>query len=105
LGLYNELNTYNKGQTMTTKTILTDQELIDAFSAGYHGAGKMFEATFIPVDAPRPSVSLWDNRYFRAKNKAEAVRIAREYGERIIDKKMLYVYLASNAVGQLPRSI
>jgi hypothetical protein len=88
---------------MATKTIITDQELIDAFSG--ISAGKIFEATFIPVDAPRPSVNLWDNRYFRAKNKAEAVRIAREYGERIIDKKMLYVYLASNAVGQLPRSI
>ncbi len=86
---------------MTTKTILTDQELINAFSG--IGDGKTFEATFIPEDAPYPSVDLWDMRHFKAPNKAEAVRIAREYGTRIIEKKMIYVYVARRGVGVMPR--
>jgi hypothetical protein len=80
---------------MTTKTIITDQELIDAFSG--QGHCKIWEATFIPEEAPYPSVDLWDRRFFMAPNKATATRIAREYGKRIIDKKMIYVYVAGRS--------
>jgi hypothetical protein len=84
---------------MTTKTIITDQELINAFSGQGHGksCGKIWEATFIPEEAPYPSVDLWDRRFFMAPNKATATRIAREYGKRIIDKKMIYVYVAGRS--------
>jgi hypothetical protein len=82
-----------KGNLMTTTTTFTDQELIDAFLG--ERAGKIFRATFIPADAPYPSVSLWDERLFKAAKKKEALKIAREYGERIIDKKMIYVYLGA----------
>jgi hypothetical protein len=80
---------------MTTTTTITDQELINAFSG--HGGGKIWEATFIPKGAPYPSVELWDRRFFMAPNKAAATRVAREYGTRIIDKKMIYVYVAGRS--------
>jgi hypothetical protein len=73
--------------------LFTDQELIDAFLG--ERPGKIFRATFIPAWAPYPSVDQWDERLFKAANKAEALKIAREYGERIIDKKMIYVYLGA----------
>lgn len=79
---------------MTTSTITTEA-LIAAFAG--ETSGKVFEATFIPNDAPYPSVSLWDHRFFKATNKAEAVKIAREYGKRIADKKMIYVYVAGKS--------
>ena len=72
--------------------MLTDQELINAFECG--GPGKYFDATFIPL-GEKSNVTNWDIRPFKAANKAEAVKIAREYGKRIIGKKMEYVYLAS----------
>ena len=72
--------------------MLTDQELINAFECG--GPGKYYDATFIPL-GERSNVTNWDIRPFKAANKAEAVKIAREYGKRIIGKKMEYVYLAS----------
>jgi hypothetical protein len=73
----------------------TDQELIDAFLG--ERAGKIFRATFIPADVSYRdhSVDQWDERLFKAANKKEALKIAREYGERIIDKKMIYVYLGA----------
>jgi hypothetical protein len=81
---------------MKTTTTITDQELIDAFAG--NARGKIFEATFIPEDAPNTgSVALWDRRFFKAQNKPEAVQIAREYGRRIIDKKMIYVYVAGRS--------
>lgn len=72
--------------------MLTDQELINAFECG--GPGKYYDATFIPL-GERSNVTNWDIRPFKAANKAEATKIAREYGKRIIGKKMVYVYLAS----------
>ena len=72
--------------------MLTDQELINAFECG--GPGKYYDATFIPL-GERSNVTNWDIRPFKAAHKAEAVKIAREYGKRIIGKKMEYVYLAS----------
>lgn len=78
-----------------TTTLINDQDLIDAFSGTT--TGKIYEATFIPTDAPYPSVALWDRRFFKAQNKPEAVKIAREYGKRIISKKMIYVYVAGNS--------
>jgi hypothetical protein len=79
---------------MTTSTITTES-LIAAFAG--ETSGKVFEATFIPEGAPYPSVSLWDRRFFKATNKAEAVKIAREYGKRIAGKKMIYVYVAGKS--------
>ena len=58
---------------------------------------KVFEATFIPEDAPYPSVPLWDRRFFNAMNKKEAVKIARLYGQEILEKKMIYVYVAGRS--------
>lgn len=72
--------------------LFTDQELASAFSQTL--GAKQYKATFIPESAPYPSVDLWDERYFTANSKPEALKIAREYGARIIGKKMIYVYLA-----------
>ena len=81
---------------MTTTTINpTHQELVSAFDGT--APGKVFEATFIPENAPYPSVDLWDRRYFKAMNKKEAMKIARLYGQEIIEKKMIYVYLAGRS--------
>ena len=55
---------------------------------------KLFEATFVPNGQPN-RVANWDKRKFFAMNKTEAVKIAREYGARIIGKKLEYVYLAN----------
>jgi hypothetical protein len=87
------LSTYTKGQAMTT-TLINDQDLIDAFNGVT--TGKIYEATFIPLGCPN-SVALWDRRFFKAQNKQEAVKIAREYGKRIINKKMVYVYVAGRS--------
>jgi len=76
---------------MTTKYMYRDDELIDAFDL--KGPGKMFRATFIPEGEPN-RVDNWELRLFVALNKAEATRIAREYGKRIAHKQMVYVYLA-----------
>lgn len=84
---------------MTTKTAkqkFTDEELIAAFA--FERPGRSWRATFVPAGAPN-EVPLWDQRMFSAANKAEAVRIAREYGERIIDMRMVYVYLAPKSGG------
>ena len=78
---------------MNTKIMLTDHELIMAFSSARPEDKKVFQATFTPVN--NSSVDQWDEKYFTATNKTEAVRIAREYGARIINKKCRYVYLAS----------
>ena len=74
---------------------LTHSELIAAFNG--FAPGKVFEATFIPEDAPYPSVPLWDRRFFNAMNKKEAVKIARLYGQEILEKKMIYVYVAGRS--------
>ena len=78
---------------MTTKTMLTDHELIMAFSNARPEGKKVFLATFTPEG--KKGVEYWDEKYFTATNKPEAVRIAREYGARIINKNCNYVYLAS----------
>lgn len=81
---------------METTTINpTHQELVSAFDGT--ASGKVFEATFIPEDAPYPSVDLWDRRYFKAANKKEAVKIARLYGQEIIEMKSIFVYLAGRS--------
>lgn len=73
--------------------MIADQDLIDAFNGT--APGRTFRATFIPEEAPYPSVELWEYAFFKAPNKPQAVKIAREYGKRIIGKKMIFVYLAS----------
>ena len=78
---------------METTTINpTHQELVSAFDGT--APGKVFEATFIPEDAPYPSVDLWDVRYFRATDKKAATKLARIYGKDILGKRMIYVYVA-----------
>jgi hypothetical protein len=67
-----------------------DDELIDAFEL--RSPGKLFNATFIPAGDDN-RVDNWDIRVFHAFNKADAVKIAREYGQRIINMDMVYVYL------------
>jgi hypothetical protein len=75
-------------------TLLTDSELINAFSRS-NGGKREWYAYFTPVSEPRlvAYADLWDIKPFTADNKKEAVRIAREYGARIIGKKLDYVYL------------
>lgn len=73
------------------KTILTDEELINAFQHR-NGAKNTYLATFIPEDAEKSTVHNWHEVTFTANSKEEAVRIAREYGSRIILKRMIYVY-------------
>ena len=72
--------------------MLTDQELINAFECS--GPGKFYRATFIPM-GEKNEVTNWDVRSFKAANKGEATKIAREYGKRIINMKMIYVYLGT----------
>lgn len=78
---------------MNTKAMITDHELIMAFSSARPKGKKVFEATFTPQD--KPGVDNWQQKTFTASNKAEAVRIAREYGARISNQRCEYVYLAS----------
>lgn len=72
--------------------LISDDELAGAFAQTL--GKKSYQATFIPEDAPYPSVELWDIKNFTANSKPEAVKIAREYGTRFLNKKMIYVYLA-----------
>ena len=76
--------------------LFTDEELKRFFNPelGEIKGYRLFEATFVPNGEPN-RVENWDVRQFLAKNKTEAVKIAREYGARIIGKKMVYVYLAN----------
>jgi len=76
--------------TRDTKELLTDDELVSAFDKT-NGAKNTYQATFVPEDEEN-LVSNWDIRLFTANSKPEAVKIAREYGYRIIDKRMVYVY-------------
>lgn len=80
---------------METTTNPTQEQLIAAFDGT--APGKIFEATFIPEDAQYPSVDLWDRRYFKAMNKKEAVKIARLYGQNVIEMKSIFVYLAGRS--------
>lgn len=80
---------------METTTNPTQEQLIAAFDGT--APGKIFEVTFIPEDAPYPSVDLWDRRYFKAMNKKEAVKIARLYGQNVIEMKSIFVYLAGRS--------
>lgn len=72
-------------------THFTTDELIESFEL--KRPGKMFRATFVPA-GERHSVDLWDVRMFIADDKKEAVKIAREYGQRVIHMDMVFVYLA-----------
>lgn len=87
-----------KAETATKKLmttgIISDDELLARFASVSVWAGeRSFEATMIP-NGEVSNVDNWDRRYFTAPNKAEAVKIAREYAERIAKKKLVYVYLA-----------
>jgi hypothetical protein len=75
---------------MNTAKIITDQELCEAFSNARPVGKKVFQATITPGAHP---LHHWDELYFTATNKAEAVKIAREYAVRILGKKCRYVYL------------
>ncbi len=79
----------------TTTTSPTHQDLLAAFDGT--APGKVFQATFIPKDAPYPSVDLWDHRYFKAADKKAATKIARLYGKDILGKRMIYVYVAGRS--------
>ena len=79
----------------TTMTQPTHEEVLAAFAG--EAPGKTFQATFIPKDAPYPSVDLWDHRYFKAADKKAATKLARIYGKDILGKKMIYVYIAGRS--------
>ena len=72
--------------------LLTDQELINAFSVK---TGKRYIATFIPIGSQNTPDN-WQEQYFYASSKPEAQLIAREYANRIIGKQLVYVYLSKN---------
>ena len=76
----------------TTTTLLTDEELIHAFSG--FAAGRAYRVTMIPL-GEESTVKNWETYYLNAASKPEAVKIAREYAKRIVKKKLIYVYLAT----------
>ena len=79
---------------LMTTVVIPDDELLARFAATSPRKGeRMFEATLIP-NGETSNVTNWDKRNFTAPNKAEAVKIAREYAERIAEMKLEYVYLA-----------
>jgi len=79
---------------LMTTGVIADDELIARFAATSPRTGeRMFEATMIQ-NGETSDVRNWEQRNFTAPNKAEAVKIAREYAERIARKKLVYVYLA-----------
>lgn len=82
-------------RTVTRAGVIPDGELIARFAVTepYKGE-RLFEATVIPNGAPNDTAN-WEILKFTAPNKPEAVKIAREYADRIIRKKMVYVYLAN----------
>lgn len=82
-------------RTVTRAGVIPDGELIARFATTepYKGE-RMFELTVIPNGEPN-RVANWEKFLFTAPNKAQAVKIAREYADRIIRKKMVYVYLAN----------
>lgn len=67
-------------------------ELVAAFEC--KTPGRLFRATFVPA-GEKSTVNNWNDRIFTAPNKKEAVKIAREYGQQVIDMDMIYVYLAN----------
>ena len=75
---------------MNTAKMLTDHELIMAFSSARPAGKKVYQATITPGAHPLHN---WDELYFTATNKAEAQKIAREYAVRILGKKCRYVYV------------
>lgn len=79
----------NKGNKLL-KTMLTDSEIINAFQLRNTGKN-IYEATFIPM-GEKSTVDNWEQLLFTANSKEEAVRVAREYGNRILFKKLRYVY-------------
>ena len=79
----------SKGKEMT-KTLLTDSEIINAFQLRNTGKNT-YTATFIPM-GEKSTVDNWQELLFTANSKEEATRVAREYGNRILFKKLLYVY-------------
>lgn len=82
-------------RTVTRAGVIPDGELIARFATTepYKGE-RMFELTVIPNGEPN-RVANWEKFLFTAPNKTQAVKIAREYADRIIRKKMVYVYLAN----------
>jgi hypothetical protein len=80
--------------------LLTDQELIDAFTENKNAGRKPYVATFVPKGMTHSDVSHWEDKVFYADSKPEATKIAREYGTRIIGKKMVYVYTFSTRFGK-----
>lgn len=82
-------------RTVTRAGVIPDGELIARFAVTepYKGE-RLFEATVIPNGEPN-TVANWEKLKFTAPNKPEAVKIAREYADRIIRKKLVYVYLAN----------
>lgn len=82
-------------RTVTRAGVIPDGELIARFATkGPWLNERMFELTVIPNGEPN-RVANWEKFLFTAPNKAQAVKIAREYADRIIRKKMVYVYLAN----------
>jgi hypothetical protein len=69
----------------------SDAELIHAFTSA--ADGKVYQADYI--DTPRGTNFKFDqleSKYLLAESKPEALRIAREYGERILGKRLVYLY-------------
>ena len=93
--LVGEVTQLANTRTVTRAGVIPDGELIARFATTepYKGE-RMFELTAIPNGEPN-RVANWEKYLFTAPNKPQAVKIAREYADRIIRKKMVYVYLAN----------
>lgn len=68
----------------------TDAELVASIQTNNETL-KAYEGTFIPF-GEKSNVENWTKVLFKAPTKAEATKIAREYGRRIMNQKMVYIY-------------
>ncbi len=80
-----------EGKKLRTQ-LLTDDELARAFAQTL--GKRRYEATFVEYDQQYPRYEGEIVKTFTADSKPEALRIAREYGARFLNKKVAYVYLA-----------
>ena len=71
----------------------TDQELITAFTGKPIAGQKRWEACFTPR---ANAISQHDNdsiKYFSAPNRTEAQQMATEYGMRLLEARVRWIYL------------
>ena len=71
----------------------TDQELINAFSSARKAGMKRWQVMFTPIRNSSQDRNGDQEMFFYAPNKMEATRLANEYGMRIKQYRVRYIYL------------